>query len=143
MSLGRLRGLHKKAYNILKQFASPEVLTLTKYQYCSTVLCVLNCVASCMHAWHMHMNFIASHRLLIDTHFPNMKTIAGSNLYFDGTWVYTVVARSFTTFGGSHAPEHTVVSRVSANSRVSTQVAVLPSRMESAHSRVSAQARCA
>ena len=33
----------------------------------------------------------------------------------------------------------TVVSWVSAHSRVSAQVAVLPSRMESAHSRVSAR----
>ena len=38
---------------------------------------------------------------------------------------------------------HTVVSQVSAHSRVSAQVAVLPSRMESTHSRVSAQVRCA
>ena len=41
------------------------------------------------------------------------------------------------------ANNYSVVSRLSAHSRVSAQVAVLPSRMESAHSRVSAQARSA
>ena len=53
----------------------------------------------------MHMHFIASHRSLIDAHFPNMETVAGSNLYFDGTWVYMAVARFFAAFGGSYAPD--------------------------------------
>ena len=42
--------------------------------------------------------------LPIDAHFPNMETVAGLNLYFDGTRVYVVAACSFATFGGSSAP---------------------------------------
>ena len=62
-------------------------------------------VLNYMHACHiMHVHFIASHRALIDVHFPNMGTVDHSNLYFDGTRVYTVVARSFAAFGGSYAP---------------------------------------
>ena len=53
---------------------------------------------------HMHVHFIASHRSLIDVHFPNMETVADLNLYFDGTRVYTAVACSFTAFDGSYAP---------------------------------------
>ena len=53
----------------------------------------------------MHVHFIVSRRALIDAHFPNMETVARSNLYFDGTRVYTVVARSFAAFGGSYAPD--------------------------------------
>ena len=59
-----------------------------------------------MHTCHMHVHFIASHWSLIDVHFPHMETVAGSILYFDGTWAYTAVARSFATFGGSYAPAH-------------------------------------
>ena len=36
----------------------------------------------------------------MDAHFPNMETVAGLNLHFDGTRVYMIVARSFS---GSHA----------------------------------------
>ena len=50
------------------------------------------------------VHFIASYQSLIDAHFPNMETVAGSILYFDGTWTYTAVACSFTAFGGSYAP---------------------------------------
>ena len=34
---------------------------------------------------YMHVHFIASRRPLTDIHFPNMETVAVSNLYFDGT----------------------------------------------------------
>ena len=57
-----------------------------------------------MHACHMHMHFIVSHQSLMDAHFPNMETVAGSVLYFDGTRGYTAVACSFAAFGGSYAP---------------------------------------
>ena len=50
-----------------------------------------------MHACHMHVQFIVSCRSLMDTHFPDMETVAGLNLNFDSTRVYTAVARSFTT----------------------------------------------
>ena len=53
----------------------------------------------------MHVHFIASYRSLIDVYFPNMDTVAGSVLYFDGTWGYTAVARSFAAFGGSYTPD--------------------------------------
>ena len=59
----------------------------------------------------MHMHFIASCRLLIDGQFPNMETVAGLNLYFDGTWVYTVVACSYTAFDSSYAPGRIDVAR--------------------------------
>jgi hypothetical protein len=50
------------------------------------------------------MHFTASHRYLIDAHYPNMETAAGSELYFDATRVYMVVPHSFATFGDSYAP---------------------------------------
>ena len=53
------------------------------------------------------INFIASRTSLLDVHFPNIETVAGLNLYFDGTWVYMAVARSFAAFGGSYAPDAT------------------------------------
>ena len=31
------------------------------------------------------------------------------NLYFNGTQAYVVVARSFTAFGGSYAPDNNII----------------------------------
>ena len=44
---------------------------------------------------HMSVHYIVLCRSLIDT---NMEV---SNLYFNGTWVYAVAARSFSAFSGS------------------------------------------
>ena len=49
---------------------------------------------------HMYVNLTnITETTIIDVHFPYMET--GSNLYFDGTQVYMVVARSFAAFGSS------------------------------------------
>ena len=40
----------------------------------------------------------------MNAHFPDMETVASLNLYFDGTQVFMVVARSFAAFGSSYAP---------------------------------------
>ena len=37
----------------------------------------------------------------LDARFPNMEVIAATDLYFDGTGEYAVVARSFATYSGS------------------------------------------
>ena len=37
----------------------------------------------------------------VDACFPNMEIIAATDLYFDGTREYMVVARSFANYGGS------------------------------------------
>ena len=37
----------------------------------------------------------------LDMRFPNMEIITATDLYFDGTREYAVVARSFATYGGS------------------------------------------
>ena len=50
-----------------------------------------------------------------DVHFPNMETVAGLILYFDGTRAYTAVTRSFATFGVSYAPGATNLTRVKLN----------------------------
>ena len=47
----------------------------------------------------------------LDARFPNMEIIATTDLYFDGTWEYAVVACSFAAYGGSQ--EATIAKIVS------------------------------